>query len=167
MRNPLTQMKAGALEGVSSVQSGVAARAARLSDPRSITLLSMLVAALAAPLINTGVAAAAAATATQGGCTSGAAQSLFKFVEDAARLMIGFGAVGSLLMLAVGAGFIMFSAGNEGRARKGMTIVKNVVVALAIFGGGIFIKFVVLNFVGAATTFDTPTCAGAADTAQP
>lgn len=165
MRNPLTQMKAGALEGVTSVQSGVAARAARLSDPRSVTLLSMLVAAIAAPLINTGVAAAAAANS--GGCESGAAQKLFSFVEDAARLMIGFGAVGSLLMLAVGAGFIMFSAGNEGRARKGMTIVKNVVVALAIFGGGIFIKFIVLNFVGAATTFDTPTCAGANETAQP
>ena len=162
MRNPLAQMKEAALDGVATVQTGAMARAALLNDATSRVLLAVA-AALTALVVN-GIAFAAAST---GGCKSDAATKLFGFINDAARLMIGFGAVGSLLMLSVGAGFIMFSAGNEGRARKGMTIVKNVVVALAIFGAGVFIKYIVLNFVGAATTFDTPDCAAANSTSQP
>jgi hypothetical protein len=162
MRGTLAQIKEGALDGTAAVQTGVMARTAALSNPATVQRLVLFVAALVAPLYASG-----AAFAAKGGCDSPAAEKLFNFVDEAAKLMIGFGAVGALLMLAIGAGFIMFSAGNEGRARKGMTIVKNVVIALLIFGGGIFIKFIVLNFVGAATTFDAPKCVRASDTTAP
>jgi hypothetical protein len=159
MRRNIAQIKEGILSGVVTAQSGMTAR---LANPAITTRNAWLLAGIVTPLFATSTAFAA-----KGGCSSGAANKLFGFVNDFARLMIGFGAVGSLLMLAVGAGFIMFSAGNEGRARKGMGIVKNVVVALMIFGGGIFIKYIVLQVVAGATTFSAPSCIKSNETTAP
>lgn len=154
MRGSIAQIKEGALRGVATAQTGVIARTAQFADAGLRSRLTLLAAAALVPLMAAGTAVA------QNGCNSTAAGKLFDFVNSFAKLLIGFGAVGSVLMFAVGAGLIMFSGTNEGRARAGQKIVKNVFIALAIFGGAVFFKFVILNLVQAAMgdEFKTADC---------
>ena len=84
------------------------------------------------------------ATSTGSGCTSVAAGQLQSFISSAADFAIGIGASGALLMLAVGALFIIFGHTPE-RVSRGMKIIKNAVIGVGILAVGFFIKFVVVR----------------------
>lgn len=88
----------------------------------------------------------APAWAGQGGCASKSAATLLKFVNFLAEFLIGVGAATAGLMLAVGALFIIFG-GTPQRVNKGMEILKQTIIALAILASGVFIQQVVMGFV--------------------
>jgi len=90
------------------------------------------------------------AYAAGAGCSSSAATALQTFIGDAANFAIGIGAGGALLMVAVGALFIIFGHTPQ-RASMGMKIIKNAVIGLAVLAAGLFLKFIILDVViGAA-----------------
>lgn len=94
------------------------------------------------------VGGTALAACSGGGSSLG---SLTSFMASAANFAIAFGAAGSVMMLAIGAMFIMFG-GTPDRVRRGMTIIKNSVIGLGVLASGMFVKFVIVNFVLGATS---------------
>jgi hypothetical protein len=154
MRNPITHIKEAMLSGVVSVQVDAMSRTAKVTEPSAVTKISLAVGALMAPFVSS----TAFAFAASSGCGTSAAQKLHDFLNSGAQFLIGIGAIGSLVMFVVGALFIMFSAGNESRASKGMSIVKRTVIGLIILAGGVFIKYVVLQFVQGATGSSAQKC---------
>jgi len=95
------------------------------------------------------------AYAAGSGCSSSAATSLQTFIGDAANFAIGIGAGGALLMVAVGALFIIFGHTPQ-RASMGMKIIKNAVIGLAVLAAGLFLKFIVLDVVIGASGSNGP-----------
>jgi hypothetical protein len=145
MRNALKNIHEAALRGFVEVQVAAMCRAERLADSgklnrRAATFGSAVGAATLA----------GTAYARGEGCGSDAAKKLQDFIESAANFAIGLGAGGALLMLAVGALMIIFG-GTPDRVSKGMKIIKNSVIGLGILAAGLFIKFIVVNFVLGAT----------------
>ena len=105
-----------------------------------------------------GVALADGGTVGTGiGCHSTAATSITGFIGDAADFAIYIGAAGALLMLAVGALFIIFG-GTPDRVSKGMKIIKNAVIGVAILAVGFFIRYIVVNLVLGATGETKSSC---------
>jgi len=95
-----------------------------------------------------------AGTAVAGGngaCGGSATTSLTGFISSAATFMMAIGGVAALLMFAIG-GFLIIVGGSESRVRRGMSMLKNAVIGLVVLASGVFIKTVVLNFVGGATS---------------
>lgn len=78
-----------------------------------------------------------------------ASDNLLKFITNLANFLIAIGAGLALLMLAVGALFII-GGGTPERVSKGMKMIKNVVIGLAVLGAGMFIKTLTTMFIGDA-----------------
>ena len=133
-----------AAEAFVSMQNGVS-RVAMLSAKARISLVAGLgifgaVAVTAAPAL-------AVDCGEAGGAGTSGIVTLFK---DATFFLVTIGGIGAILMGVFGALIIMFSGGNTERARKGMTIVKNCIIALAIMGGIYLIRYAVVTFMGGA-----------------
>ena len=130
-----------ATEAFMTLQNGVG-RVASFSAKTRISLVAGL-SIFGAAAVTTAPALADCAT---GAGTSGII-SLFK---QATFFLVTIGGIGAILMGVFGALVIMFSGGNTERARKGMTIVKNCIIALAIMGGIYLIRYAVVTFMGGA-----------------
>lgn len=143
--NSFENIREAIREGVTQgfvAQGKVAVRVASMSPRAKAGVTAALAAAVFA--LNSGYAWAVQC----GG--SNAAETLTKFISSAATFMIALGGAGALLMFAVGACFIIFG-GTPSRVSKGMGMIKNAVIGLAILALGAFIKFVVLEFLSGAT----------------
>lgn len=102
----------------------------------------------AAPLALMGSAQAYAASCGQ---TTTNANGVITLLQNVGMLMIVLGGVGALITFGAGALMIMWSGGNHGRAQKGMTMVKNTIVGLAVLAGGLFLRTVITQFVSGST----------------
>jgi hypothetical protein len=142
-----------ALDSLVALQTATATLAGRLvATTESVRKLSLAVGVLLTPLFVT-----APALAAGNGCTSSAARQLFGFLNAAAQFVIGIAGVGSLLMFAIGAAFIIMG-GTPEKVSKGMKIVKNAIIGLGILVAAVFIKTVVLAFVEGATGVKGSSC---------
>lgn len=141
MTKNITLIRESVLLGVIEVKTGVAAIMARImAHPRVSAIIGALFFYGSRPV---------AAYAAGSGCKSTAADTLIKFIQDAAKFMIGVGGAVALLMLAVGA-FMIIVGGTPDRVAKGMKIIKNTVIGLVVLSGGLLISFVVTQFVEGA-----------------
>ena len=133
----------------------------------SMSLRKRIGTVLGLSLFATIVAAPGAVAADCGAAASGTSPIITLFAQ-LTWYVIAIGGVGAVLVGVVGALFIMFSAGNSERATKGMTIVKNALIGLAIMGGIFLLRTAVTSFVGgtyAAT--GNPNCSVNQQTALP
>ncbi len=128
------------------MQVSVTNRAERLTDSGKSKRRTVILGSGVSLALTSGTAFAVA----KSGCKSSAATGLMDFIKNAADFVIGLAAIGALLMLAIGAALIIFG-GTPERVSKGMKIIKNVVIGLAILGAGAFIRYVVVDFVSGAT----------------
>jgi hypothetical protein len=124
---------------------GAGARVAGLSGRLRVAAVGGMTTVVAV-----GLAVGGAAAATCG--DQGATNPIVNLFKSATMLVITIAGIGSILMGVVGACLIMFSAGHEGRAKKGMLIVKNCVLALAIVGGIYLVRYVVTTFMASTNS---------------
>lgn len=103
--------------------------------------------AAAALLVAPGMAAA------QAGCNAGGSSTdgLTTLIQQAANFLIIVGGALAVLMLAVGGFMIMGLGGTSKHSRKGMTIVKNALIGLAIMVAGVFLREVIVKFIAGGT----------------
>ena len=80
----------------------------------------------------------------EGGCASESANALLDFTQYAADFLIGVGSGMSVLMFSIGGLFIIFG-GTPQRVSKGMELIKQTVIGLAILASGVFIREVVVG----------------------
>lgn len=106
------------------------------------------VGAAATPLALMGGAQAYAASCAN---TTTNANGVITLLQNVGMLMIVLGGVGALITFGAGALMIMWSGGNHGRAQKGMTMVKNTIIGLAVLAGGLFLRTVITQFVNGST----------------
>jgi hypothetical protein len=143
MKRALSQINEALLAGVVEVQVASMNRVERFADNGGAKRSGVVVGTLA------GLAAAAPAAYAAAGCNDRASRSLLNFIQSLANFMIGLGAGIALLMLAVGA-LMIIAGGTPERVSKGMKMIKNVVIGLAVLGAGAFIKFIITTFVSGA-----------------
>lgn len=93
--------------------------------------------------------ALASANTPATGCTANTA-GLTNLIQQAANFLIIIGGAFAVLMFAVG-GFMIMGLGGTRKVRKGFDIVKNALIGLAIMIGGIFVREVLVKFIGGAT----------------
>lgn len=116
-----------------------------------------------------GLASGASTARAAGGCDSAALQGLVGTLASATQFMIGIGAVGCLLMFAVGAltymGFKPWAAigmkgsgGQPDTYKMAAHIVKNAALGLAVLVAIAFIRWLVIEFMTGVTGNSTPNC---------
>lgn len=145
MREKLNLIRSTTLEGVQEAHVKALSMGTRASE---ISNRAKVTATLGFTTLSYFVFAPLAAAGT--GCDSSAATKLTGFISNAAAFMMALGGAAALLMFAVG-GFFIIVGGSESRVRRGMGMLKNAVIGLVVLAAGIFIKVVVLSFVGGAT----------------
>ena len=94
------------------------------------------------------------------GAAAGASQllNLLSYISEA---LLGIGAVTFLLMVSIGALFIIFG-GTGRRVYKGQEMIKQSIVGLAILAGGLLLKYVILGIAFSQNPSETSlpsTCA--------
>lgn len=93
----------------------------------------------------------AMAAAPAAGCDAGRATGLQKIVRDASMFLIVLGGSVAVLMFVIGGFMIMAGGGSRKHKQRGMDIVKNAFIGLAIMVSGIFVRTIVVNFIGGAS----------------
>lgn len=116
-------------------------------------------AAMAAPQPATGGGAGS-------GCDAGRATGLQKIVKDAATFLIVLGGTVAVLMFTIGGFMIMAGGGSRKHVQKGMGIVKNAFIGLAVMVSGLFVRNVLTSFIGGASSGDASTNCITQDTLQ-
>ena len=129
--------------------------ATRLAERLQSTRVRLSLAASALLLgLAVNVAPALAVTGASGvtGCVSTSATTLLGYVNYTAEALIGIGAMVSLFMFALGGCFIIFGYTPK-QVDKGMEMIKQTMIGLAVLAGGVFIKVIVIDVVfGASAT---------------
>lgn len=99
----------------------------------------------------TPAAAFAQAPGAPAGCDAGRSSGLQKIVKDAATFLIVLGGTVAVLMFVIGGFLIMAGGGSRKHVQRGMGIVKNAFIGLAVMVSGIFVRNVLTNFIGGAS----------------
>ncbi|WP_217924687.1 pilin [Miltoncostaea oceani] len=137
------------LDRLADSDSGVSNSSTR----RRLTLASAggAGALLLAPALAAAQAPAAPGGAT-GGCSAGGASTdgLTKLIQQGANFLIIIGGAFAVLMFAIG-GFMIMGLGGTRKSKKGMDIVKNALIGLAIMVAGLFVREVLVKFIAGAT----------------
>jgi hypothetical protein len=144
MKRALNKLNEAVLAGVVDTQISAMDRVEQFADHKA-KRTSVIVGVLAGIVTYTPAAAYAACDSSTNKSTKG----LLSFISSLANFIIALGAGIALLMLAVGAVMII-AGGTPERVRKGMGMIKNVVIGLGVLGCGAFIKVIVTQFVGGA-----------------
>lgn len=104
---------------------------------------------LATPAMS--VAAAPPAAPGAATCDGGRASGLQKIVGDAAKFLIVLGGATAVLMFVIGGFLIMTGGGSRKHVDRGMKTVKNAFIGLAVMVSGLFVRGVVVGFIGGAS----------------
>lgn len=144
LRTTRSQIGDAATSGLTTVTTS-----ALVSGPSQRVRVAMI--GLLAAMAALGIADTALAQANCSPTDGDATGKIVQLISRAGTLLIAIGGIGALLMFAIGAIFIMFG-GNESRTSKGMKMVKNTVIGLAVLAGGFFLRNVVTSFVDSANS---------------
>lgn len=94
---------------------------------------------------------------------SGPVGPLADMLRTAGLTMITLGGLIALVMIALGATWIMIAAGHEGRVKRGMNMIKHSIYAVAFLAAGVFIREIVVNLVASGAGGVTGTAPGSND----
>jgi len=133
--------------GVAAIGAGIDIRSGA-SKAAHMSLRARIASVAGLAVACFGIFSALAVAANTCGSAAAGTSPIITLFAQLTWYVIAIGGVGAVLVGVVGALFIMFSAGNSERATKGMTIVKNALIGLAIMGGIFLLRTAVTSFVG-------------------